>query len=78
MTTTTGTRANTKNPSKVASFGEEGTDDDDDDAADHETPHRAGNGDETGAQLIINKAAILNEIARLGGDMVSRIEVLKP
>ena len=72
--TTSSTPADTTNVSEFASFG----DDSGDDATNQETQHRAGKRDETIAQVIINKAAILNEIARLGGDMVSRIEVLKP
>lgn len=34
-------------------------------------------GGESRFEIDINKSAILNEIARLGGDMISRIEVLR-
>ncbi|KAI9785862.1 MAG: hypothetical protein M1816_008189 [Peltula sp. TS41687] len=38
---------------------------------------RAGDGEESRSEIDINKPAILNEIARLGGDMISKVEVLR-
>lgn len=85
------TKSSTTNRPPQRHVGDDTDDDNDDDESedaeeaekedeDGEADSMRGTGrkDQQSVQLVINKAAILNEIARLGGDMVSRIEVLKP
>ncbi len=56
------------NPSTDVQAGNAARDDDEDEDQD---------GGQEEIQLTINKSMILNEIARLGADMVSKIEILK-